>query len=96
MDSFALADHLLNFVAPAPFMALLLALLGPAVPSGGSGARFWFGRFWRAFWINSLLGVLVLVVCLVLFGRDGEMAGYAALTVTVATSQWLLRRGWEP
>ena len=38
---------------------------------------------------------MVLVAGLVFFGRDGKMATYAALVLAIASSQWLLLRGWR-
>ena len=38
---------------------------------------------------------LGLLAALIVFGRDGKMATYAALVVAIASSQWLLLRGWR-
>ena len=45
--------------------------------------------------INSAVGVLVLLVGLWFFGRDGKMATYAALVTLVALSQWATGRQWR-
>ncbi len=86
MGPIDLLVHLLNFVAPAAAVALLLSLssgrLGLAVP-GRVG-------FWRHCLVNSVVGSLVLVAALVLFGRDGKMMAYLALVLSVATSEWWL------
>jgi hypothetical protein len=38
------------------------------------------------------VGTLVLLVGLVVFGRDGKMLTYLALVVAVATVQWIMQR----
>ena len=89
MRSSELALHLLNFVAPAFFMALMLAAL----------ARWMFGRvsaaaaasgFWVQVAINFAVGVAVLAIGLWTTGRDGKMATYIALVLVCATVQWWL------
>ena len=86
-----LLNHLLNFFAPALWVALLVTLL----------ARFFMkkqalaGGFIRFAAINFFVGCLVLVAGLLFFGRDGKMNTYAAMTLLCATSQWILQRGWR-
>jgi hypothetical protein len=87
----ALASHILNFVAPAAVVALLVALGAraamPAVARrGGWGASFA---------INFVAGLAALGAGLVAFGHDGKMATYAGLVLAVATSQWLASRAWR-
>jgi len=85
-----LVNHLLNFVAPAAFVALALALAGR-----------WFVRqpaplrWWQLAAIHFAVGVAVLVGGVLLFGRDGKMATYTALVLACATSQWLASRAWR-
>ena len=75
MDLLALLNHLLNFVAPAAFIALVLALAGRYLGGHRTGVPRWWVQ-----WVTTFgAGVLVLVVGLVAFGRDGMMATYAAL-----------------
>lgn len=83
--------HLLNFVAPALFTGVMLALAAryvlrqkPARLSLHAQAA-----------INSIAGVAVLAAGLWYFGRDGKMATYAALVVVCAASQWLAGRHWR-
>jgi hypothetical protein len=45
--------------------------------------------------VNLLVGSAVLLCGLWWFGRDGKMQTYAALALAVASSQWLLARGWR-
>jgi hypothetical protein len=90
-----LLDHILNFLAPAAVVALLLVLL----------SRF-FSRFLASkrpvaqsmrvqVAIIFIVNVLVLAAGLVLFGNDGKMATYAAMVLASAVCQWVLWRGWK-
>jgi hypothetical protein len=89
MPPLDLIDHLLNFIAPALAVALVLALL----------ARWMFGRdaaapgFWVQLAINFLAGVAALSAGLWYFGRDGKMATYAALVLVCGSVQWLWAMG---
>jgi hypothetical protein len=84
MGPLDLLNHLLNFVAPACVVGLLLAILAPLffrrVPVAHSLRA-------QAI-INVTAGLLALVGGLVVFGRDGKMASYAAMVLACATSQW--------
>ena len=84
-------NHLLNFVAPALGLAVFLAL-----------ARWVFERkrpvvlsAIAQLAINFVVGLLVLSVGLWYFGRDGMVATYAVLVICMATSQWVMARGWR-
>jgi len=83
--------HILNFVAPAAVLAVVVPVLG----------RFFFRRgvallpWWGQMGVNLLVGSAVLLCGLWWFGRDGKMQTYAALALAVASSQWLLARGWR-
>jgi hypothetical protein len=86
-----LLDSLLNFIAPALFLAPVLALAGrwvlrrdPAAPG-----------FWLQSAINAAAGVAVLAIGLAYFGRDGRMASYVALVLVCASVQWACARGWR-
>jgi hypothetical protein len=91
MTALALLNHVLNFLAPALWLALLLPLLSRWVfkPKGKRGG------FGMQVAVNFVLGLLVLGLGLWFFGRDGKMATYLAMTVTGATSQWVMLRGWR-
>ncbi len=82
-------NHILNFVAPAAFVALVLLAAGrlllPARP----------GRWWVLAAVDFGVGVVVLAGSLVLFGVDGKLLAYVALVVAMATSHWLMLRGWR-
>lgn len=95
MTAYLLINHLLNFIAPAAVVALLLVLL----------ARLFFGFFkskrpiaqvwWAQVAIIFIVGVGILVAGLIVFGRDGKMLTYAALVLGAALCQWVLMRGWK-
>jgi len=88
MNPLALLNHTLNFLAPAICLALLLPLV----------ARL----FWRKLpqgkplktqiTVLFAVGVLVLAVGLVLFGRDGKMFTYLGLVLAMATGQWVMQK----
>lgn len=81
--------HLCSFVAPAVFLAVVLAV----------GARWvWRKKAHLLPWyhmasVNALLGVLVLALGVVLMGQDGRMATYAVLVLAMGTCQWLMSHG---
>jgi zinc transporter ZupT len=83
--------HLLNFVAPALALAVLLPLLSRLFTKRQARLLPWWGQVL----LNFVVGVAALLAALWLLGRDGKMAGYAALVLAVATSQWVLVRGWR-
>ena len=88
MTAYLLANHLLNFVAPAALMALLLVIFSRLF-AGFFGSKQPFPQVW---WvnlaINFIVGVVVLATGLVLLGRDGKLATYLALVLAMAVSQW--------
>lgn len=94
MDVLAVINHLLNFIAPALFVALLLALAGRAALADGSW-RGWWRAFWRTFWVSALAAIAVLTGGLFLFGNDGKMLTYAVLVLVCGSVQWVLGRGWR-
>ncbi len=83
--------HLLNFVAPALFTGLGLALVARYLLRGKSAKL----SLLMQIAINSVAGLVVLVAGLWYFGRDGKMATYAALVLACALSQWLTGRHWR-
>jgi hypothetical protein len=83
--------HLMNFLAPAMAVGVLLALAGPLLVGKSAIAS---PRIAQAA-INVVAGSLALGLGLWFFGRDGKMASYAALLVVAATSQWIGGRGWR-
>jgi amino acid permease len=95
MTASLLAGHLLNLLAPAALMALLLPALSRLFP-GFFGSKQSFLRVWRAqAAINFFIGALVLAAGLVLLGHDGKMLTYVALVLAMAASQWWQMGGWR-
>lgn len=84
-------NHLLNFFAPAAAMAVLVAL-GSRILRWKSGSNH---AAWAQFAIQLGVGSAVLLAGLVVLGRDGKMATYAALVVACATCQWCLGKSWK-
>jgi hypothetical protein len=85
-----LALHLLNFIAPALFIAVLMPLAARIFMKKKSAALAW--RTQAA--INFVVGLLLLTAGLWFFGQDGKMATYAALVLGCATSQALMLRNF--
>jgi len=44
--------------------------------------------------VGAVLGSLVLIAGLVVWGVDGKMATYGVLVVVCASAQWVMCRGW--
>lgn len=91
MPALTFLNHLLNFLAPAVFLAVLL---------GAGGRIFWRSatplvNLWEQMLLNAVLGAAVLGLCLALWGRDGKLATYALLVLAMGSCQWLLLRGWK-
>ena len=91
MPPLTLIDHLLNFVAPAFFVALTLAILTRWMFRRSAGAP----GFWAQIAVNFIAGAAVLAAGLMYFGRDGKMATYAALVVVCGTVQWFVAGGYR-
>lgn len=83
--------HLLNFLAPALVLSVLMPVLARPFARKSSSLLPWWGQML----LNLVLGSLVLTAALWWLGRDGKMAAYIALVLTLATSQWLWIRGWR-
>lgn len=83
-----LINHLLNFVAPAAWLATgLLALHWLGNRRAQAAVR------WKRHWLYlSGSGVAVLLAGLVVFGRDGKMMSYVALVVVMGVVQAGLAR----
>jgi uncharacterized membrane protein len=77
--------HALNFFAPALGMAVLAASAAKLLWRRDLAAVPWLRLAMSA----ASAGVVVLIGGLVVFGRDGKMATYAALVVAAALALWL-------
>jgi hypothetical protein len=80
----------LNLVAPALFVAGLLAWVAPRLgqPKTAPQTRRWL----RQAALNALIGSLALLLGLAVFGHDGKMLSYAGMVLACASSQWVLSR----
>ncbi len=90
MSAYLLTNHLLNFMAPALFVALALVpatrLMGQFFGSKRPLAHSLYAQVAIIFVVNSL----ILLAGLVVFGNDGKMLTYAALVLGAALCQTLL------
>lgn len=95
MTAYLLTDHLLNFVAPAAVVALLLVLSSRVFSRFLVSKRPVTQSIWAQVAIIFIVNVVVLAAGLVFFGNDGKMATYAAMVLASALGQWVLARGWR-
>ena len=91
MEPLDLLNQLLNFLAPALFVAVVTALIARIFMRKGPVTLTW----WSQAAINFVVGAIALLLGLWYFGHDGKMATYTALVLGCATSQWLMGRGWR-
>lgn len=84
-----LLAHLMGFVAPAAFLALVLPAVARLLRVSRAGA------FWPQAGAVFVASVLALAAGLWWFGRDGKMATYAAVVLVAATAQWVASRAWK-
>ncbi len=87
MTPLAFLVHVVGFIAPAAFLALVLWTV-PRFRRAGRAAK---GAGLEVFML-VVAGVVVLLAGLVVFGRDGKMATYAALVFVQGTLAWWLHR----
>ncbi len=95
MTAYLLTNHLLNFMAPAAFVALALVLLARIFARFFRSKRPVVAGLWAQLAIIFIVNLLVLAVGLVFFRADGKMASYASLVLAAAACQWVLWRGWK-
>ena len=95
MTAYLLLDHILNFIAPAAVVALLLVLAARLLKRFLVSNRSFFRSIWAQLATIFIVNVCVLVAGLVFFGNDGKMATYAAMVLAAALCQWVLFRGWK-
>lgn len=85
MGPLDLLNHLLNFLAPALVVGVLVAVAGRFFKQKMAVTR----KIRAQAAINCVAGLLALGVGFWFFGRDGKMLSYAAMVLAVGTSQWL-------
>lgn len=95
MTAYLLAGHLLNLLAPAALIALLLVVSALMFPqffkSNKALAHSWYAQAA----INFVVGSTVLVTGLVWLGNDGKMLTYVLLLLAMAVSQWCQLGRWK-
>ncbi len=105
MTFYLLANHLLNLVAPAAFLALLMVGMSALLPfskssaskskTGGKAVRSSRPRWRWQFVLVFTANLLVTGGGLFFFGHDGRLLTYAGMALAAALVQWLLLRGWK-
>ena len=95
MGALDLLVHSLNFAAPALGVALLMRLFSLLSKKFSKRSQGPVARGWVQLWVNFTVGLVALAGGLWFFGRDGMMATYGALVVSVGLSQWVLNKGWR-
>jgi hypothetical protein len=91
MGFLALLNHAINFVAPAAWLALLVPLLSRYFMKKRPVAHTYTSQAA----IHFVAGLVALLIGLALFGRDGKMLTYLAVVLLIATSQWVMLKGWR-
>jgi hypothetical protein len=91
MGPLDLTLHVLNFAAPAAWVAALTVLATRFLMPKRAIVLVW----WSQLAITFIAGMVVLSVGLLVFGRDGKMLTYAALVLAVTTAQWVAVKGWQ-
>ena len=95
MTAYLLLDHILNFIAPAAVVALLLVLAARLFNRFLVSNKSSTQSIWAQAAIIFIVNVFVLVAGLVFFSNDGKMATYAAMVLAAALCQWVLFKGWK-
>ena len=91
MSLFGLLNHLMNFLAPAVMVGLLVAVIAPLIIKAARPNHSWLTQSA----INCVACGLALLAGLWFFGHDGKMATYAVMVLTCATCQWLAAKAWR-
>jgi hypothetical protein len=95
MTAYLLTNHLLNFVAPAVAVAVLLLLLASAFSGLFKRKRSSSHGWWAQAAIISGVNLIVLATGLAVFGADAKIATYAAMVFGAALCHWFLGKGWK-
>jgi uncharacterized membrane protein len=88
MGILAVINHAINFFAPAIWLAMLLPLCARFLVKKKPAAR----TIPAQFALHFIVGGAVLLVGMVVFGRDGKMLTYLALVLGAASTQWWMSR----
>ena len=91
MGPIDLLNHLLNWLAPALWLAVLMPLLARLAMRRQRAAA----RLWTQMTANFTLNLMVLGLGLWFFGHDGKMATYIGMLLACASSQWFFLRAWR-
>ena len=91
MGPLDLLNHLMNFMAPAVWVAVAVTFLARIFMPKRPVARSLRAQVA----INFTVCLAALLMGLLVFGRDGKMATYAAMALLGATSQWAMLRDWR-
>lgn len=83
--------HAVNFMLPAAFVALFVTYTGRFFKQNKSIA----GKFTAQAAINFVVCFAVLLIGLILTGRDGKMLTYLVMIIASATVQWALSGAWR-
>ena len=91
MGPLDLLNHLLNFFAPALWLAAVVTLVARLFMRKQPVALTLYGQAA----INFIVCAVVLWLGLWFFGHDGKMTTYTGMALLCASSQWLMLRGWR-
>ena len=92
MTAYLLTDHLLNIMAPAAVMAVLLVMLNRFGSLLFRSKDLEVPDLTTSLAIIFIVNVGILSAGLVVFGHDGTMATYAAMVVGAALALTMLTR----
>lgn len=88
MGTLAAINHAMNFFAPVVWLALLLPLCARVLFRKKAVARKISGQVA----LHLVVGGMVLLAGMLVFGRDGKMLTYVALVLGATSTQWWLSR----
>lgn len=77
-------SHVLNFLLPAVAMALLVPSLARLIWWKSLASAGW----WRQVKVVAMINVVVLLLGLIVLGRDGAMWTYAGLVLASSLTVW--------
>ena len=83
--------HATNFMLPALFVALFVTYVGRFFKLNRPLALSYTARAA----INFVVCLGILIIGLILTGRDGKMLTYLAMAIASATAQWALSGAWR-